>query len=35
MIDAVNLRLAYDPRTDSIYATTAVGPKVAMPLIGE
>lgn len=35
MIDAVNLRITYDPRTDSVYATTAVGPKVAMTLIGK
>jgi hypothetical protein len=34
MLDAVNLRLACDPETDSICATTAVGPKLAMTLIG-
>lgn len=34
MVDALNLRLAYDPETDSSCTTTAVGPTVAMTLIG-
>lgn len=35
MIDAINLRVTYDPRTDSIHSTTGVGPTVTMTLIGK
>jgi len=31
-IDAINLRIAYDPRIDSIHVTTGVGPTTALKL---